>query len=386
MADSGPMADAAVRPDAGPCPSTLAERLEVTPVDVAPAQVALQAGGYFSRDTPPILSPAGANRSWVAWGDSGGTIHVTPLDALDNRSAVDVTLPGNELRGLAAHDAGFAVLVQRGSDVMALVGHDASGSQTFDVEVVGNTDHGVEGAKYIRRDWGDNGRAAWTGTSYVVYFGHTMNWGAQGEHQGDLLWTYDLAGAQQGGGWDWGCSHSLDVRLAVSGSTVGPVCLSDCYPTKAIHFDHNTLVWDEPSGNCSGSSSGELGGLTAVPGGFALTFVTGEGRSSRDVGLVPIINGTVGQVTWLTDTAGTDESASQVARYGDDLFVTWRAGSDRLAAVVSTSGSMLMGPESIPAEAGLATDLIQFSSGDVGWAYAWQDLSELKIVRVRLCQ
>ncbi len=240
--------------DPGPCPATLAGRLSSVTLSVAPDQVNTAAGGYFSACTPPILAPRQGG-AWLAWQDTGGRVHVTPLDTADGRAGSDVTVEGNELRGLAAHTGGFAVMVQRGADQMAVVGFDSGGNKTFDTMIIGNNNHDQQGDKWVKREWGDNGRLAFFGDRYAVYFGHTMNWGAQGEHQGDLLWFYDLSGNRSGGSWDWGCSHSLDVRLGYNGTLLGPVCLSDCYPTKAIWFNHQGAeIHPEPSGNCSGYS------------------------------------------------------------------------------------------------------------------------------------
>ncbi len=76
----------------------------------------------------------------------------------------------------------------------------------------------------------------------------------------------------------------------------------------------------------------------------------------------------------------------QIAPYGADLFVTWQAGPERLAALVTPTGSVLLGPEPIPVEAGPKTDLVNLPGGDVGWAYVWGDNQTIRIVRVRLCQ
>ena len=54
-------------------------------------------------------------------------------------------------------------------------------------------------------------------------------------------------------GWGWGCSHSLDLRMAANASRLAPVCLSDCYPSKAILLNHDEqTIFADPSGNCAG--------------------------------------------------------------------------------------------------------------------------------------
>lgn len=370
--------------DPGPCPATLAARLRVSNLSVAPDFVNSSAGGWYSPDTPPILA-ANASGTRVAWQDGAGRVHITPLSASDTRAGPDLLVEANELRGFAMSGGASAVLIQRGTDQMALVGFDGAGSQVFDVVIVGNNDHSAEGDKWIRREWGDNGRLASFQGKYAVYFGHTMNWGAQGEHQGDLLWFYDASGNKAGGSWDWGCSHSLDVRLAWNGSLLGPVCLSDCYPTKAIWFDHRGLeIHPEPSGNCAGSSNAELGGLVPAADGFFLSFVSAEGRASHDVALVHLSNAyQKSEVRWLTDTPAVEESSAHLAPYGSALFAAWQAGADALGAVVDGAGNFLNGPEKLDLGFNRQTDFVSFSNGDVGWAYG--SGTEIKIYRLRLC-
>jgi len=383
--DGGGPADTGADP--GPCPATLAGRLETFTIAVDPDRVNTAAGGYFSRYTPPLLAvrPGGV---LLGWQDGSGRAHVTPLDNGLQRAGPDVTVPANELRGLAAQaDGAYAVLVQRGEDEMAIVGFAAAGTQVFDTLIIGANNHDQEGDKWIRRDWGDNGRLAWYQDRYVVYFGHTMNWGSQGVHQGDLLWFYDRDGNRSGGSWDWGCSHSLEVRLAYDDQRLAPVCLSDCYPSKAICFNHRSaVIHDEPSGNCSGSSDAELGGLVpATAGGFLLSFVSPEGRASRDVALVRIGDDAgVGPLHWLTSSDDISESSAHLARYGTDLLAAWQAGGETMAALVTEDGSFLLGPEVLSVSFNQQTDFVTLPGGDVAWAHG--SGSQLLLYRIRLCR
>jgi hypothetical protein len=278
------------------------------------------------------------------------------------------------------------VLVVR-TDEMHLVRLDNAGAVVFDRLIVGGGDHTATGAKWVD-GWGHEGRLAWTGSQYLTYFGHTQEFGgATGKHQGDILQYVDASGNLTGGGWSWGCSHSLDVRLAMSGATPGPVCLSDCYPGKGIYYNHNSLVFSDPSGNCAGTSNASLGGLVPSSGGFYLSFASAEGRPSSDVAIVSIsAGGAAGAPAWLTDTASTQERASHLARHGANLLVAWLDGADHKAAVVDPSGTVLLGPEVLAAQVAERDDFINFANGDVGWAYAWGTMSELKIVRLTYCQ
>jgi len=174
------------------------------------------------------------------------------------------------------------------------------------------------------------------------------------------------------------------VRLAFNGAQLGPVCLSDCYPQKAICFDHRTaVIHQEPSGNCAGSSDAELGGLSPAGGGFWLTFVSSEGRSSRDVALAFVSNQGAVQLYWLTETPSVQESNAHLAAYGGKLFAAWRAGGEMLAALADATGAVIQGPEKITADFNQQTDFVNFPNGDVGWAFG--SGTELFIYRVRLC-
>ncbi len=382
--DSGPDGDGASRPDNGPCPSQLQNRLQIHSVIVEPDRINPFAGDSFSHLTPPIISET-SQGSMVAWQDTSSQIHVTPLDVMDNRSAPDIKVEGNELRGFTTHENGFGLLFQRGTDEMAIVGFDTSAQVVFDVTIIGNNTHEQQGDKWIRREWGDYGRMDFFNDKYAVYFGHTMNWGDQGIHQGDLLWYFDQQGNKSGGLWDWGCSHSLDVRLTHNSNRLAPVCLSDCYPSKAICFNHtNAVISQEPSGNCSGSSSASLGGLVATTDGFLFVFASDNERPSHDIGFVFISNkAEIGDIHWLTDTPDVQESNAHLARYGDDFLVAWQ-GSGQHLAVVDSTGSFIMGPVEVSAGFSQQTDFKTFRTGDVMWADG--SGSELQINRVRLCQ
>ncbi len=371
--------------DCPPC-GPLADRVTVTEIDVSPVSVVTWVGGSWSSDRPVILSPLQNGTSQVAWLGSDNLAHITPLTAADTRGGPDTSTAADEIRGFVAHDDGNAVMIVRG-DEMALVRLDSSGGVTFDVTLVGNNNHTREGDEWIS-DWTHEGRLAFDGGKYAVYFGLTRNWGAsEGEHQGDMLGFINTDGSGAGGGWDWGCSHSMDVRLSHNGTRFGPLCISDCYPGKGIYFNHNTRVSTE-DGSCGGSTAAEFGGM--VPnhnGGFLLTFASKTNRPSYDVVFIPLDgNGSPGTKVFLTDTPSVNELNVHLALYGPDLLVFWHEGSRHLMARMDRTGTLLEQPVEIQAEAGQPNDMINFSNGDVGWAYAWGDRTRLKIVRVRYCE
>ena len=278
-------------PDAGfdagtpPVCGALATRLMTATIDVGPANVDVGSSFGWSNNRPVQLMGLTDGSAKIAWSGSG-QVHVTPVSAAMQRSGPDVTLAGESVRGFVAHDDGtVALLVVRGTG-MFLIKLRADGTALFETAIVNDPPSEIEGARWVD-SWGHEGRLLFTGQVYVAYFGHTKHFGSIGKHQGDLLISLSpTTGLPTGGpaGWDWGCSHSLDVRLAWDGASVAPVCLSDCYRTRAVMLSDNDVLQDEPSGNCAGSSQGELGGLAALGGGgFGVTFSTKEGRTSRDV-------------------------------------------------------------------------------------------------------
>lgn len=395
--DSGtPVVDAGTPPaivdagfDAGTTPpscGTLDTRLINATVDVAPASVEVGSSFGWSNNRPVTLAGLSDGTARVAW-SGAGQVHVTPLSASLQRLAPDVTLAGESVRGFVAHDDGsLALLVVRGTG-MFLIKLRADGSVLFETPVVNDAPSDTEGARWVD-NWGHEGRLLFTGQVYVAYFGHTKHFGAMGKHQGDLLISLDAStGAPTGGpaGWAWGCSHSLDVRLAWDGASIAPVCLSDCYRSKGVLMNDSDVLQDEPSGNCSGSSQGELGGLAALSGGgFAVTFSSKEGRTTRDVGFIAIdAQQRKSPVVWLTGGTG-DESAPHLARYGTgQLLASWKEGSDSKLAVLSTAGAILEGPLTVPVAVADRDDFARWPSGDVGWASGAG--SALRVSRVRAC-
>ncbi len=122
-----------------------------------------------------------------------------------------------------------------------------------------------------------------------------------------------------------------------------------------------------------------------MPDGFWLSFVSPEGRASRDVALVHISDGSqVGAVYWLTDTAAVQESSTKLARYGGEFLAAWQAGGGVQAALVDATGAIRQGPETIDTAFNQQTDFVSFSNGDVGWAHGAG--SSLTVYRLRFCR
>lgn len=350
-------------------------------------------GGVHPRQ-PIYLSPVDRDHSWMAWAGTDDKVHITPLIGLE-RAGPDVTLAGDAPMGLAAReDGGFGVLVMLDAKVI-LAGYDAGGEHRFDKVLVGDNNHSKAGDKWVD-SWGHEGRLAWGDNSYSAYFGHTQEFGANGKHQGDLIWMFDRQGNQLTGRgsaskpeWDWGCSHSLDLRLVYSpeAEAFGPVCLSDCYPSKSMLFRHQAgVIQAEPSGDCSGGSEGQLGGLVARDNGFAFSFASKNGRRSYDIGLVSItVDAAISKPIWLTDSTNVQEEAPHMADYGDDYLLGWREGSRLRLAVYSRDGDLVEGPASTTAAIDDRDDFQLTPGGDVVWAARNSLNTGIEIFRMPPC-
>ena len=380
-----PTATATPEPTATPTVAVcgpLQERVRVTSIDVAPAEVRVSANRGRSM-WPMYLAPLADGGAKIAWSDAEQQVHVTAIDGDGRRSATDVVVAGDEVRGLVAHaDGGTAMLIVTGN-VMSLQRLDAEGGTVFKKDLVGLQPQTVAGSKWVD-SWGHEGRLVFAENTYAAYFGHTQFFGANGKHQGDLLWFFDPDGnkiTREREGWDWGCSHSLDLRLAHNGTRFGPVCLSDAYPKEGFHFNHREqMIRAEPSGDGAGGSDARLGGWVPLPNGFLMSFASPEGRASTDVGLVHVSNDAeIGAVRWLTNSAAVVEDGPHLARYGRDQFLaSWTADAAHLAALVKEDGTFIEGPVAIEAPIGARNDMMTMPDGDVAWAHAWGDMHALK--------
>jgi hypothetical protein len=288
--------------------------------------------------------------------------------------------------GLVAAADHVALLVARGSDELAFIKLDAGGQTVADVMLVGQSDHDTVGSEwydYQPSFAADGGRLHPTADGYAAYFPIFRRWPDMIAHTGDTLRLLDANGGALGGGWDWGCSHSLDVRLSTSGSTLAPVCLSDCYSEKAILFENNTVISDEPSGNCGGLSEARLGGLVAAGDGFWLSYASREGRSSRDIAVVQVgLDGAPGARVWLTED-GADDVAPHLAPLGQGLLVGWRSEADHFLAHLDGAGALLGAPKTIDGAFGEHDDFFLYPGGDVGWVVG--SGSDLVVYRYGAC-
>ena len=192
----------------------LAERVSITMLSVdampEPSPQDDTLGGWWTMGEIPTvitaLEPDDEMR--VAWRDAQGLVHVTSLDAQAESKGADVTIAAQWLRGLVAHDDGSAMLLARGTESclsMDLVRLDDAGGEVFATTLTDEDD--CHSDTHM-------GRLVWDGSAYAAYFGIHGTAGFSMGHEGDKLKMIDGGGAIVDGGWEWGCSHSMDVQLA----------------------------------------------------------------------------------------------------------------------------------------------------------------------------
>lgn len=349
---------------APPCTAdTLAEAVRVVSVD-----------GAVPSGSRAVTSQAGSG-SVVGWVGADG-IHITPLDAVDARAGADVVVEGTQIYGVAATETDAAVLVSRAPDYMTFIRVDRAGTELARADLVGGGDHATQGVEWFG-EFAQTGRLVRQGDgTYAAYHALHRRWPDNIGHQGDTLRFLDASGAAVGGGWDWGCSHSMDQRLAYGPGGLVPICIADCYPGKGIYFNHQSaMLTDDPAANCAGGFTTLLGGLVSITGGFALVYQ--DDTAVAHLGLF--------------DTAGTSTSdrvldvagSSRLAAYDGGLLLGAQGGAGASITRLDAAGVPAGDPADVAA--GLPDqDFEGRADGEVAWATA--SSGSLSVVRVRVCE
>jgi hypothetical protein len=368
--DGAPLDTSMPPVDAGGCSATtLADALSVVTIGGTAS-----AGRVFGAPT--------ATGAVAAW-NGGDGVHLVTLDSAGTPSG-EVTISGDRPYGLAvANDGTRGLLVNRGADALYLVGVSASGSTTFESLLIGEVDHGVTNNEWFGTGIRD-GRLAWTGDRWAAYFTLQRLWDDGVAHYGDQLRLLNLDGSPDRTVWGWGCSHSMEVRISHDGTTLGPLCASDCFPDKGVFFNHRTMLYTDSRANCSGGYTAHLGGIAPMASGFVAAFTAGDGRSSEDVATVRIDgSGAPGEATFLTDTPA-DEGAPNIAPFDGGVIVGWVAAGTSYLQQVSADGTPMGTPEPVGAAAlGDAGDFFPYPNGDVGWIIG--SGGGLSVARLRDC-
>jgi len=377
-----PPGDSGTATDGGSTPQD--SGVEV-PIDAGPCG----AGGLASRfsSSPLATSPTGrvfaaptlAGGVVVASGGSPVTLQRFSGDGSAAGGAVPVA--GNRAWGLAVNGDEWGVLVDRGSDALYLVVVRPDGGEVFATRLLGEVDHSV-----TNNEWFGTGiryaRLHFAAGQWGAYYTVNRLWPDGIAHYGDQLQYLDTSGASAGMAWSWGCSHSMEVRLTHNETLWGPICISDCYPSKGIHFNHRSAeLYTDSEANCAGGYGTSLGDLVPVADGFWATFAASDGRASDDVAIMHVGNDrrASGAPIWLSEDGAPDRNV-RAARYGSGLVVGWSGAGGDVLTHLDGSGATLEAPVTIDAGLGGASDFFVLADGDVGWVSG----GELK--RLRTCE
>lgn len=350
---------------------------------------ALDPLGVFT--SVPVTAEATTNGDTViGWARSPqpAGVYLTRVAANGTRVGNDIFVNAESARSLKVLEDGYVLLVRRlatgvGSS-LDLLKVNLNGATMFNRHIVGGEDTSVVGSTWFASD----AELIKTSTRFVAYFNIYHHF-SDGTHQGDQLNYYDLNGNTASGGWGWGCSHSLDLELANVGDAVGPVCLSDCYPQKAILFNHYTVISSEPSGNCQGGSSAKLGSLLAVADGYWVTYVTPTSGTNGDVVVQRIMtNGSTGPRVFVTNTPTVAEMRPHLTKFGDGLLVGWVvSGTTHYLQRLDTAGAPVGAPEMTSGAYSYANAYFTYPDGDVGWVWTdYNNNTQINLGRFDACQ
>jgi len=355
----------------------LAKRMTVTKVSVE-AQINLGSGydnpSSFWEGTPlrpVIFAPQPDGGAKIAWTDNKGAIHITPVNKKFQRCGDDRVIQSGLLRDVVAHDDGSALLVLQNGGMML---YRFRGKETvFGIRLVGN----YSSAMHM-------GTVAFNGEKYATYFGVH-----DGGHEGDALRFVSPKGQILAGGWGWGVSHSIDMRVALAGKKFMPLALSDAYPGTGIWFNHSqkrvSYVW----GDFSGSTGGRIGGITALGDRMYVAFSSKEGgRSHWSAALADFAQKSPHEqkIHKYVHDSKTDQVNVKIARYGNDrLMLSWleKGTWEREFQLYDADGKPTGEMEILPVRASARADMVTLANGDVVWAHTWgKDKRVLKIVRI----
>jgi hypothetical protein len=352
-----------------PCPGTTLA--DLTRISTHPIAGATGAKALYAE------SPSGGYVAWAA----GDGVHVTPLDANDAPAGSDLVVAAAEPFGLAV-DGDVFLLASRAPDFMTFFRIGTDGSVVASADLVGGGDHQVEGVEWFG-EFARTGRLVRTApNTFAAYFALHRRWPDGIGHQGDTLRLLDENGSPLGGGWGWGCSHSMDQLLTTSASTLAPICISDCYPQKGIWFGHDqSMLIDDASANCAGGYSTILGGIAGVPDGFWITFGK-QGANGYDMQLAHLDQN--GAVISTSPLGASPTGASRLAPYDGGLLLGAFDGATTTLQRLDLAGNPAGAAES-PAGLALPTqDFVGLANGEAAWART--SGSSLEITRVRACR
>jgi hypothetical protein len=412
--------------DAGPraCPERLSERLLITSIELS-SDVRYKQRGYdlIPRDARIALSPAPNAGARVAWLENGGSrVHVTPLDALLERSGQDVISDGYEVGGLVALQDGFALLTRRVDPGEPLtdpnpIDNNAIGKAAFLVRYRGETESfavPLTGTASITRaadpkarDCAEpalHARLAWNGTKYGAYFAvHGCAGDSHVSYYGDKLVYADDRGRALAGGWSWNCSIDQGLRLIAEPDVFTSVCLSDSQPFRGLNLVIAGMPAKQlaPEFTAPGYVGAQFGSLVKLKDdSYVVVWVSRGARDSSareasqaapDIAFMHLAPdySVLEPLRWLLTTPNSAETNLHLAMYGSDrLFISWDSieqlscDNDRTcfgtytgthARLLDNHGVFVTPDEILPAVPNSEDDIAVLNDGDLAWAFVQED-------------
>ena len=326
---------------------------------------------YYRLGPRLYLAPRSDGSFLVGWTDIFGNGHVSTVSGSSISATHNFT--GSRVRGLVAHSDGtYAVLLKSGV-ILSLSKRTAHGSATWTTSLNSTI---AEDSSTL----GDH-RLAYGGGIYAAYWAvHGISGGYIG-HEGDQLTGVNDSGVIQGGGWSWGCSHSMAelVGYHSNDAVFTAFCSTDCYPNPpGLTMNNSTSIY-EGDGNCGGLVSVQLGQMAEAETGWKILFNAQDTANSVafGIGLATVVSGQSPSVVWLTATSGTEERDPVMARIGsgtpEPYLVGWRTKSNGAfhLGVINASGVFLEGPEQMsstgPGWGNRDNSFQETPDGDVAW-------------------
>lgn len=311
-------------------------------------------GTWSSRSLGPRLyhQPRSDGTTLLGWTDQSGNGHVSVISgsSLTNLKSFS----GRRVKGLVAHDDGsYAVMLwNEATETIVLAKFLANGTAAWPETVLDDSLTEFD-------DWVGDARLGHGGGYYGAYYSvyGTGSWMAG--HHGDQLRFVTDAGAAAGGGWQWGCSHSMAELITYDADLGGfdVLCSSDAYPSKGLIRNGSTRLI-AADGNEGGLVSLQLGQMAAGDDEWKAVFnaMDTDCCDGYGVGFVRYGGAAGTVVQWLTATDGSTERDPVMARLPDDspsgeerYLVGWKTvnDSDFHLAIVSGTGAFVEGPESV---------------------------------------
>lgn len=371
--------------------------------------------------TPVVVAAYGAKDSLIAWKENGARrIQVGKLDSDDKTFTKMYESVGDEVHAIVGNTNGGAILAMV-NDPDIYSSKYCYSARTPDKAICGRFElqrFNASGTALFTSTLTDKKNVDSNGALFVWWYGHTARLGydaadnrylayfrsagsydrpnVAGEvdiHAGDTLRLIDGAtGKRLPGGWDWGCSHSWSVRLALSGKRWNAMCHGDAYPNamSSKQLDANASVVNtfEWLSN-SDATRRALGGVVAVSDGFWVDYVGDSGGNLRLHLAKFDLNGKLVSDSIISSATNLDSTypfRPYMAKRGNDLLLGWKSGGKLTLATASLStGQVTYAPVTTSSRIDNYSEFVSMNNGDVIWANVATN-NVVTVSRVQACQ